>query len=191
MLEIVNLTDINLKMFLDYVMSDIPRYFFFILDQKQYPEHSRFLIALDAGKIVGLCLIWKNDTVHIRGQNESIVKALFNALPQEFPIRVFNFEFKYKDLLHTLVPKPKHKVSMHRMLLKKENMIPRFQLNKPYTQKTLSKDDGLDIAKLMRKADKVFWRNVKVADLTFDDNQIYTGLYDARYETWSNLPEAF
>ena len=47
MLKIVELDDIDIQKFWDYVMKDIPGYFFFILDKKQYPADSHFLIALE------------------------------------------------------------------------------------------------------------------------------------------------
>ncbi len=178
MLEIVKLDDIDIQKFWVYVMKDIPRYFFFILDKKQYPENSKFLIALEDQKIVGICLIWKNSVVHVRGQNREIVKALVTAIPKDLPVNQISFPSQYKKLLHDLYPNSKYKISLHRMLLKKENMMPRYQLGKPFTQKSLTEEDAPDIAKLCAEADPVYWGNAKAENYVFDENQIYTGLFD-------------
>ena len=180
MLDIVNLTEINIEKFWNYVLEDVPLYFFFILDQKQFPENSQFLIALDEEEIVGLCLIWKKEHVHIRGNDEEILEVLFRSIPENLPIKVINFEYKYRELLYALVPKPKSKVSLHRMLLNKENMISRYTLDKPFTQKVLDKKDAPAIANLMRKADPFFWGKVKAETLTFAENKTYTGLFDGK-----------
>ena len=178
MLEIVKLDDLDIQIFWDYVMQDIPGYFFFILDQKQYPEDSQFLIAIDDEKIVGICLIWKNTVVHIRGENEEIMKALHDALPKDPPVTQISFPKNYKELLHRLYPDAKYKLSLHRMLLKKEHMIPRYKLDKPFTQRSLTKEDAEDIAKLCAEADPVYWGNAKAENYVFNENHIYTGLLD-------------
>ncbi len=180
MFEIVKLEDIDIQKFWDYVLKDIPGYFFFILDQKQYPESSQFLIALEEENIVGICLIWKKSIVHVRSHDEEIVKALYDAVPKDLTITQINFPIQHKELLHSLVPKPKHKISTHRMLLKKENMIPRFQLDKPFTQRALTKEDAEEIARLCAKAEPVFWGKMKAENFVFDENQIYTGLLDGK-----------
>ena len=66
------------------------------------------------------------------------------------------------------------------MLLKKENMISRFQLDKPFTQRALTKEDAEEIARLCAKAEPVFWGKMKAENFVFDENQIYTGLLDGK-----------
>lgn len=178
MVKIVKLEEIDIQKFWDFVLNDIPGYFFFILDQKQYPEDSQFLIALEEEMIVGICLIWKNSVVHVRGQNEEIVQVLVNAIPKDLPINQISFPNKYKELLHSMYPDSKYKLSLHRMLLNKEKMMPRYQLNKSFTQRFLTKEDAPDIAKLCAEADPVYWGNAKAENYVFDENQIYTGLFD-------------
>ncbi|MCE7741563.1 MAG: GNAT family N-acetyltransferase [Candidatus Heimdallarchaeota archaeon] len=180
MFEIVKLEDIDIQKFWDYVLKDIPGYFFFILDQKQYPESSQFLIALEEENIVGICLIWQKSIVHVRCHDEEIVKALYDAIPKDLTITQINFPIQHKELLHSLVPKPKYNISQHRMLLKKENMIPRFQLDKPFTQRVLTKEDAEEIAKLCAKADPFYWGKMKAEIFVFNENQIYTGLFDGK-----------
>jgi ribosomal protein S18 acetylase RimI-like enzyme len=178
MFEIVRLEDIDIQKFWDHVMEDIPGYFFFILDQKQYPEDSQFLIALEQETIVGICLIWKNSILHVRGKNKEIMKTLVEAIPEDLTITQVSFPNQYKELLHNLYPDTKYKLPLHRMLLKKENMIPRYQLDKPFTQRSLTKEDAVDIARLCSEADPVYWGNAKAENFVFDGNQIYTGLFD-------------
>lgn len=178
MLKVVKLEDIDVQKFWDYVLSDIPLYFFFILDLKQYPEQSKFLVAIEKENIVGLCLIWKNHIAHVRGQNEEIVKTLFNTIPEDIPLKQINFEIKYQKLLSFLIPKPKTKLHIHRMVLRKDKMIPRFPLDKPFTQRNLTEKDAPKIAKLMAKAAPTYWSKITTKHLTFDDNQNYTGLFD-------------
>lgn len=178
MIKIVKLEEIDEKIFWDHVLQDIPGYFFFILDQKQFPEDSQFLIALESEKVVGICLIWKDTVVHVRGENEDIMKSLCDALPKDPPIDQVSFPIKYKELLHNLYPESKYKLSLNRMLLKKENMIPKFSLDKPFTGRDLTKEDAEEIAKLCAKADPVYWGNSKAENFNFDENQIYIGLFD-------------
>ncbi len=156
MLQVVKLEDIEIEKFWDYVLSDVPLYFFFILDLKQYPEQSQFLVAIENEDIVGLCLIWKNQIAHVRGQNEEIITSLFHAIPEDIQIEQFNFEIKYQKLLSSLIPKPKTKLLLHRMVLQKDKMIPRFPLDKPFTQRNLTKEDAPKIAKLMAKASPTY-----------------------------------
>ncbi|MCE7748802.1 MAG: GNAT family N-acetyltransferase [Candidatus Heimdallarchaeota archaeon] len=178
MLQVVKLEHIEQKKFWDYVLSDVPFYFFFILDLKQYPEQSQFLVAIENEDIVGLCLIWKNQIAHLRGQNEKIIKSLFCAIPEDIPINQFNFEIRYQEMLSSLIPKPKTKLQLHRMVLQKDRMIPRFPLDKPFTQRKLTKEDSHKIAKLMAKASPTYWSKITSKHLTFDENQNYTGLFD-------------
>ncbi len=180
MVEIIELEDREDKRFWDYVLRDVPYNFFFILDLKQYPEESRFFMALENDCIVGLCLIWKNHVAHVRGKNEDVVKTLFTAIPKEIPVKQINFEYRYKALLKTLIPNPKHEISMHRMTLNKEKILPRFPLDKPFTQRKLTEKDAPLIVKLLAKAAPKFWGNIKASAFTFDENNIYTGLFDGQ-----------
>jgi ribosomal protein S18 acetylase RimI-like enzyme len=177
MLEIVELNDANENQFWDYVLSDIPRYFFFIADLKQYPENCKLLIALDE-IIVGICLIWNNHIAQIRSENPKVIEALYRAIPEDIPVDEITFEEQHKELLYKIVPNPKRKMNMHRMILQKEKMIPRFPLEKPYIEKSLSKQDGVKIAQLMAKADPFFWGNITSDKFRFGANEIYTGLFD-------------
>jgi len=178
MIEIVELDESIEKRFWDFVLRDIPRYFFFILDLKQYPDKCKFLIASENENIVGLCLIWRNHLIQMRSDYPEVVKALFDAIPKDIQIDEITFEYKHKDLLFSLVPNPKMKISNHRMILQKEKMISRFPLNKPYTQQNLTLDDVEQIEKLMRAADPYYWGDFSASRLEFGEKQIYTGLFD-------------
>lgn len=178
MLEIVDLDDIDDKQFWDYVLRDIPRYFFFILDLKQYPEKCKFLIARESEMIVGLCLIWRNHIAQIRSHDPEVIEALFNAIPKDIPIDEVTFEYPHQDLLRKLVPNPLKEIAMHRMILNKEKMIPQYILKKSYTERKLGPEDAEHIEKLMRASDPVFWGGWSADTLEFGENQIYTGLFD-------------
>lgn len=178
MFEIVELNDLIEKSFWDYVLRDIPRYFFFILDLKQYPDRCRFLIALENEVIVGVCLIWSNHIAQVRSEDPGVVIALYEAIPKDIPIDEVTFEHAHKDLLLSLVPNPKKNISMHRMILNKEKMIPIFPLDKPYSQRNLTEEDMTLIESLMRASDPVFWGDFTGDRLRFDESQIYTGLFD-------------
>ncbi len=185
MLEIVELDDSMEKMFWDYVLRDIPRYFFFILDLKQYPDRCKFLIALADSTIAGICLIWRNHIAQIRSEDPEVVEALYRAIPEDIPIDEITFEKAHKDLLLELVPKPKKKIAMHRMLLdkqrmvvNKEKMIPRYKLENDLIQRELDSNDLDEIVELMRTSDPVFWGDYSGDRLRFDDSQNYMGLFD-------------
>ena len=120
----------------------------------------------------------KDTIVHTRGENEEIMKALHDSLPQDPPVTQVSFPIQYKELLHSLYPDAKYKLSLNRMLLNKEKMIPRYKLDKPFVQRTLTKEDATDIAKLAAEADPVHWGNITAENFVFGDNQIYTGLFD-------------
>lgn len=187
MLEIVELDDSNESQFWEYALSDIPRYFFFILDLKQYPEKCRFLIALENEIIVGLCLIWRNHIAQIRSKDPEVIAALFDSIPKDIKKQIdeITFENAHQDLLRKLVPKPKKEMKMHRMIidrqrmvLNKEKLIPRYSLNQTYTERKLGPEDANEIEKLMRTSDPVFWADFSADKLQFDATQIYTGLFD-------------
>ncbi|MCE7741564.1 MAG: GNAT family N-acetyltransferase [Candidatus Heimdallarchaeota archaeon] len=180
MTDIEELNENNIEKFWDYVLRDVPLYFFFILDLKQYPEECRFFLALENGSIVGLCLIWKNHIAHVRGHNSDVVRSLFETIPKDIPVKEINFEYKYTELLSELVPNPKHEIFLHRMKLNKEKMIPRFILDNQYLQRVLTESDAPIIAKLLAKADPKFWGDVNPNDFTFDESQIYVGLFDKK-----------
>jgi ribosomal-protein-alanine N-acetyltransferase len=184
MLEIIELNDEIKDLFWQYVLRDIPRYFFFILDLKHYPEKCKFLIALeDKVIIVGVCLIWRNHIAQIRSQDPKVIEALFNAIPKEIPIDEVTFEYPHQDLLRKLV-KPSKEIPMHRMLLEKqrmilnkEKMIPRFLLDNIYTQRSLDSKDVEKIVKLMQHSDPVFWGDITSEKFQFDESQKYEGLF--------------
>lgn len=185
MLEIVELDDIDEKQFWNYVLSDIPRYFFFILDLKQYPEHCRFFIARESEIIVGMCLIWKNHIAQIRSNDPEIIESLFKAIPKDIAIDEVTFEYPHQDILDKLIPDPKKKITMHRMvldkqrmILNKEKMIQRYKLEKPYIQRNMDVKDVDLIVDLMRASDPIFWGDVTTEKFQFDETQIYTGLFD-------------
>ncbi|MHA1110172.1 MAG: GNAT family N-acetyltransferase [Promethearchaeota archaeon] len=180
MFEIVELDESIEKRFWDYVLRDIPRYFFFILDLKIYPERCKFLIALDDGIIVGICLIWSNHIAQVRSEDPDVIEALYNAIPEEIPIDEVTFEEPHKDLLLKLIPNPKKKIAMHRMrmVLNEEKMIPRYKLEKPYTQRKLDSDDLDEIVELMRISDPVFWGDITGDKYQFDETQFFYGLFD-------------
>jgi len=180
MLEILELDESIEHEFWEYVLRDIPRFFFFVVDLKQYPDNCRVLIAKKDDYIVGLCLIWKNHIAQVRSEVPEVVEALFHAIPKEVPIDEVTFEYKFRDLLFSLVPNPKKKTTLHRMILQKEKMIPRFPLNKSYEQRQLSQKDGFRIVELMRFCDPDFWGDITEDKFTFDQNQIYTGLFDKK-----------
>ena len=185
MLEIVELDESLEKSFWDYVLRDIPRYFFFILDLKQYPERCKFLIALDDGIIVGICLIWNNHIAQIRSEDPEVIEALFMSIPDDIPIDEITFEDPHKDLLLKLAPNPKKKIAMHRMILdkqrmvlNKEKMIPRYKLDNSLKQRKLDSNDVDMIVELMRASDPVFWGDFSDERLRFDASQNYIGLFD-------------
>ena len=107
-----------------------------------------------------------------------IVEALFHAIPKDVQFDQVNFEIRYQKLLSSLIPKPKTELFLHRMVLRKDKMIPRFLLDKPFTQRKLTEKDASKIAKLMAKAYPTYWSKITSKHLTFDENQNYTGLFD-------------
>jgi GNAT superfamily N-acetyltransferase len=184
MLEIMELDESIEKDFWSFILSDIPRYFFFILDLKQYPEKCKFLIARESEMIVGLCIIWRNHIAQIRSQDPEVIEALYNAIPKD-TIDEITFEYPHQDLLRKLVPNPLKEIAMHRMIIDKqrmilnrEKMIPWYKLDKPYIERRLGSDDADQIQQLMRSSDPVFWGDWSVDHLDFGENQIYTGLFD-------------
>ncbi|MBN2156127.1 MAG: GNAT family N-acetyltransferase [Candidatus Lokiarchaeota archaeon] len=179
MLEIVDgLDEFVERDFWDYILRDIPRYFFFILDLKHYPEDCHFLIAKRDGIIVGICLIWKNHIAQIRSEDPEVIEALYRAIPQEIPIDEITFENRYRDLLFSLIPNPIKQMSLHRMILQKEKMIPRYPLEKPYSKQLLNREDVDKIVELMRVSDPDLWGFTTEEKFTFDENKTYTGLFD-------------
>jgi len=68
--------------FWKHVLSDVPNYYFFILDWKLNKDKTKILLAIEDETIIGLMLIYNERNVHIRGSSEA-AKLLMNEVDLE------------------------------------------------------------------------------------------------------------
>ncbi|MHA1584800.1 MAG: GNAT family N-acetyltransferase [Promethearchaeota archaeon] len=161
--------------FEDYIGSRIEEYFFFIFDQKFFPDKTRFLIALEE-KIKGVALIYDERIVQLRGSDEA-VKFLLEHLDL-VPKEIVGIE-KHQEILKARFPKAKLGFELMRMVIHPGEEQTRDLATAPISIGEiveLSSKDGKEIAELMRTADPIYWGDYSVDKLNFGKGQEWIGV---------------
>ena len=97
-LRIIQITKENEDLFYHYVNGREDEFFFYILDFKQYPEKTQLFVAIDQQKYIhGIYIIWRNQTIQIRGSLKGAMKFLQFLDKQTISI---------KEITGTLIHKP-------------------------------------------------------------------------------------
>lgn len=128
-------------------------YYFFIYDWKLNRDKTKILLAMEDGKIEGLMLVYRDSVVQLRGKREA-VKLLLDQLRLEKP--ELQAPLDSEDLILKKYP-PKIRQEMMLMFLRKgeEN------IQVTTTPTKLGLEDADEIAELMRRADPVWWSEIK------------------------------
>ena len=101
-MKIVALIKDNEAAFWEFVQNKVAEYFFFIVDLRQYPQHTKIDLVLDdANHIHGMRIIWKNRVIQLRG-DRAAVKLLLDNTPI-VPREVTGLP-EHQDLIHTKFP---------------------------------------------------------------------------------------
>ncbi len=146
-------------------------YFFFIVDQKFYPNQTKIFLAVnDAEKICGLMLVFKGSLVQLRG-NRQAVKLLLETLTLK-TVEVAAPE-NCRDLISKKYTLPIEEGTMVLMLLKKG----KEKLEITEQPERLGPECAEEIAELLRQADPRIWGAVTAKDLsTMFEQTVWLGI---------------
>lgn len=129
--------------FWDYVLRDVPAYYFFIFDWKLNKDKTKILLALQDEKIVGLMLIYDQRVIQIRGSLEA-AELLMNEVSLE------NAEIQaFKDheaiILKKYKPSEKHEM----ILMTLQRGEERLYISHPITK--LTSADAKELANMLKE----------------------------------------
>ena len=135
-------------LFWQCVYSNVPEYYFFILDVKYEPAYSQVTLALDEkGRIAGMMLVYRNAMAQLRGSNEAI-ETLLAQLDLDKIMITTPIEYSQFKLPAQYVVKQKPRgITLMTLRKGEETPLMRHDLVK------LSVNDSEDIAALMRACD--------------------------------------
>lgn len=135
--------------FLHYLERDPLAYYFFIADWQMERESSRFLLALERGRITGVMLIYKGRIAQPRGSARAV-----KALIEHIDIRDVEgmVQLEHKDLLLRAF-KPERQAEMHMLHMRKGQE----RLAKGRVSTRLRAKDARAVAALMRAAGPYMW----------------------------------
>jgi predicted GNAT family acetyltransferase len=153
-MKIVPLNAKTEPLFWKHVYTDIPDYFYFILDMKHDRDKTEITLALDKeNNIDGVMMVYRNNFVQLRGSKEAAT-ALVSGLsvekaeitvPAEHPMLVLPSQYEVKKTLKLMV-----------MALRKGEENPQIK----HELVRLSTADAEDIAAIMRAGDVDFWSEI-------------------------------
>jgi ribosomal-protein-alanine N-acetyltransferase len=135
--------------FLGYIMKDPLAYYFFIADWQRERDNSRFLLALEGGRIIGVMLIFKGRIIQPRGSARA-VKALIEHIDIDDIEGMVQLE--HRDLLLGAF-RPERQAEMHMLHMRKGQE----RLAEGRVSKRLGAQDARAVAALMRSADPRMW----------------------------------
>lgn len=156
-------------MFWEYVLRDVPHYYFFILDMKRDRQSTRVFLALNH-TIEGMLLIYKEKIAQLRGTAEA-AKALLEIDMKEIEIQGQE-EHKFLILEKFKVKKA---LDLVLMTLKKGEETPRIR----HHVERLSLADAPHIAALMRNGDPEWWGEITAKEIEDKmDQRLWLGIRD-------------
>lgn len=146
---VIDLDKNHEERFLSYLRKDPLAYYFFIADWQMERESSRFLLALERGRITGVMLIYKGRIAQPRGSARA-VKALIEHIDIDDIEGMVQLE--HKDLFLRAF-KPDRQAEMHMLHMRKGQE----RLAKGRVSIRLRANDARAVAALMRVADPHLW----------------------------------
>ncbi|MHA1746468.1 MAG: GNAT family N-acetyltransferase [Promethearchaeota archaeon] len=172
----VALTKDNEAIFWEFVRKKVAEYFFFIVDLRQYRQHTQIDLVLDeADHILGMRILWKNRVIQLRGDRDA-VKLLLDNTPI-VPEEVTGLP-EHQDLIRARFPNIQFGFSMVRMVLKRQQWADKDQYRVNPSVVPLDENDRKEINSLMRLADPKFWGDRDPVNLTFDATNLWYGIKD-------------
>ncbi|WP_457557331.1 GNAT family N-acetyltransferase [Candidatus Harpocratesius sp.] len=172
-LRIIQITKENEDLFNNYVNGREDEFFFFILDFEQYPENTQLFVAIDQqNNIYGLYIIWRNQTIQIRGSLEGAITFLQFLDKQSISIKEITGTLIHKPLLEEKFTHYKNKFHTYRMILEKGDE----QLFEQYSYEILPSGSEEIIAGFLRKVDPKFWGKYQATDIIMDNAHPYLAI---------------
>jgi len=177
-MKIVMLTKDNEAIFWEFVQDKVAEYFFFIVDLRQYPQHTVIDLALDEENTIrGMRILWKNRVIQLRGEPAAVRLPLDN-LP--FVPREVTGLPEHQDLIHTKFPNIQFGFAMVRMVPTqgKWRQIDLHPMDPSVSVVPLVENSRKELSTMMRVADPIFWGERNPEDLTFDSTNLWYGIKD-------------
>ncbi|MCF2139569.1 MAG: GNAT family N-acetyltransferase [Candidatus Lokiarchaeota archaeon] len=172
-LRIIQITKENEDLFYHYVNGREDEFFFYILDFKQYPEKTQLFVAIDQQKIIhGIYIIWRNQTIQIRGSLEGAMIFLKFLDKQSISIKEITGTLNHKALLEEKYTHYENKFHMYRMTLEKGEE----ELFEQYSYEILPAGSEEIIAGFLRKVDPKFWGTYQATDIIMDNAHLYLAI---------------
>lgn len=170
-IEVVPLDSATEKIFWRHVYQDILQYHFFIFDWKFRRDSTQILLALKQNKIDGVMLIYRQNTVQLRGSLKS-AETLLGHLDLE-KAEIQGLREHENVILKRYKPSTIHDM----MLMALNKGDERLYLKHPVTKLVIS--DAEEIAALMREANPEFWAEI-AADriITSMEDMLWLGIRD-------------
>lgn len=146
----VALVDRNLeKAFWSYVNRDPLNYYFFITDFKFHPDQTKIWLAIEAQRIQGLLLVYRDYVVQFRGSRKAVRLLLDQVTLDKVDLQA---PLGYDDIvLEKFTPKVKEEIVLMNLSRGEENILITA------TPERLSIKDAEEISQIMRNEDPVWW----------------------------------
>lgn len=148
-LKVVHLEEKLEKSFWDYVNYDPIDYYFFIVDYKLFRDQAEILLAMEGEKIRGLMLIYRDYSVHLRGNSKAVEMLVGNLNQDEITLQA-PFECE-KIVSRKYKPLTKGEITL--MYLKKGEE----HLQMKHALERLTSEDADEVAELLRNALPDWW----------------------------------
>jgi predicted GNAT family acetyltransferase len=159
-MKIVSLDAETESLFWRHVHTDIPDYYFFILDVKYDATNSKVTLALDEkGRIAGMMLIYHDAMAQLRGSNEAI-KMLLAQLDHDKIMITTSKEYAPFELPSQYIMKEEPRGLTLMMLRKGEETL---QIRHDLVR--LSASDTEDIAALMKACNFDWWGEINAQQI--------------------------
>lgn len=129
--------------FWNYVLRDVPEYYFFILDWKLNKDKTKIFLALQDENIVGLMLIYDQRVLQIRGSSEAAELLMNEANLEKAEINAF------KEHEATILKKYKPIAKHEMILMTLHRGDERLYIKHPFTKLTTA--DAPEIANLLNE----------------------------------------
>jgi ribosomal protein S18 acetylase RimI-like enzyme len=155
-LKVVNVEDGFEKTFWEHVNRDPFDYYFFILDFKERRNDTKILLAMEAGKVEGLVLMFADRIVQFRGKRTAVEKLLEHVNIDKIELQV---PLNCEDIV-TRKYKTRVKYELVLMVLKKGEE----KLHAQREPMRLGPEDAERVAEIMRSADSVWWGDITIED---------------------------